>query len=243
VAPADSDPGALVPSDRRKCYDVRDVARCIVDEASLLEVSAKWARSLVTAFARLDGRPVGLVASQPRHVGGVLNVAAAEKGARFVGICDAYRIPLVVLVDTPGFMPGSRQELAGVIRHGAKLVRAFASATVERCTVILRNAYGGAYIAMNCKDLGADSVLAWPNAEVGIMSPGSAVRVIHRRELAAATADEVADMSAAYARRHLPARIAVGDGLVDAIVEPRDTRAALVRVLMGSQSGALAGLP
>lgn len=231
LPPARSDPGVVVPADRRKVYEVREVVRRIVDEGSVLEVCAKWACSLVTAFARLDGRPVGIVASQPRHLAGVLDVEASEKGARFVRICDTYRIPLLVLVDTPGFMPGSRQEVAGVIRHGAQLVRAFAAATVRRCTVILRKAYGGAYITMNSKDLGADRVLAWPRAEVGIMSPQSAVRVIHRRELEDATEGEVAGLADAYAQRHLPVRLAVERGLVDAIVAPEDTRAALVAAL------------
>jgi acetyl-CoA carboxylase carboxyltransferase component len=229
--PAAGDPAAPVPTERRKVYDVREVARRILDDGSVLEVAPRWARNLVTAFARLDGRPVGLVANQPRQLGGVLDVDASQKGARFVHICDAYGLPLVVLVDTPGFMPGSRQESRGVIRYGAQLVRAFASANVRRCTVILRNAYGGAYISMNCKDLGADRVFAWPQAQIGIMSPHSAVRVIHRRQLDGADAQRVATVVEDYTRRHLSAYIASDLGLIDGIITPDRTRSAVLATL------------
>ncbi len=167
-------------------YDVRDVLAGIVDDGRLLEVSSAWARNLVCGFARLDGRSVGVIANQPRYLGGVLDAAASEKGARFVSKCDAFGIPLLVLVDTPGYMPGTRQEGAGVIRHGAGLVHAFAQATVPRITLIVRKAFGGAFIAMNSKDLGADYVFAWPGAEIGVMGARPAVGVIHRRELAVA---------------------------------------------------------
>ena len=141
----------------------------LADAGELLEVSSGWARNLVTAFARIEGRTVGVIANQPRYLGGVLDAASSEKGARFVSQCNAFGVPLLVLVDTPGFMPGTKQESAGVIRLGATLVHAFAAATVPRVTVILRKAFGGAFITMNSKDLGADYVFAWPQAEIGVM--------------------------------------------------------------------------
>ncbi|MDO8189482.1 carboxyl transferase domain-containing protein [Conexibacter sp. JD483] len=226
VDPDFSDPGAAVPDDPRQVYDVRTALRGIVDGGSLMEIAPKWARSIVTAFARIDGRPVGVIANQPRYMGGVLDVDSSQKGARFVETCDRYGIPLAVFVDTPGFMPGTRQEQAGVIRHGASLVRAFAQATVPRVTVVLRKAYGGAYITMNSKDLGADLAFAWPNAELGVMGAQPAVGVLHRRELAAAE-DPVAlraELAAAYAEEHLGAEIAAQAGFVDEVIEPHTTR-------------------
>src|ERR1700729_3748831 len=184
--PVGHDPGAAVPAQPRRVYDIRDVIAGLVDDGRLLEVSSAWARNLVCGFARVDGRSVGVIANQPRYLGGVLDAAASEKGARFVSKCDAFGIPLLVLVDTPGYMPGTKQEGAGVIRHGAGLVHAFAQATVPRITLIVRKAFGGAFIAMNSKDLGADYVFAWPQSEIGIMGAKPAVGVIHRRQLAAA---------------------------------------------------------
>ena len=226
VEPELADPGAAVPSDPRKVYDVRDAIAGIVDAGSLLELQPRWARSLVTGFARIDGRPVGVIANQPRFLGGVLDAESSQKGAKFVETCDAYGLPLVVLVDTPGFMPGTRQEQAGVIRFGATLVRAFAAATVPRVTVVLRKAYGGAFITMNSKDLGADLTFAWPGAELGVMGAQPAVGIIHRRELAAAE-DPVAArdaFAAAYAEEHLGADVAAAAGFVDEVIEPVDTR-------------------
>jgi acetyl-CoA carboxylase carboxyltransferase component len=226
VEPELADPGAAVPDDPRKVYDMRDAIAGIVDGGSLLEIQPRWARSIVTGFARIDGRPVGVIANQPRFLGGVLDTESSQKGARFVETCDANGIPLVVLVDTPGFMPGTRQEQAGVIRFGACLVRAFAAATVPRITVVLRKAYGGAFITMNSKDLGADMAFAWPGAELGIMGAQPAVGIIHRRELAAAE-DPVAareQLAAAYTEEHLGAQVAAAAGFVDEVIEPHETR-------------------
>ncbi len=224
--PSAADPGAFVPAASRSAYDVRDALNGIVDRESLLELCPRWARNMVTALARLDGRPVGIVANQPRYLGGVLDAEGSEKAARFVGFCNAFGLPLIAIVDTPGFMPGSKQEQAGVIRHGASLVRAFAAARVPKLTVVLRKSYGGAYITMNSRDLGADLVLAWPDAELGIMSARAAVGIVNRRELrvapnANAERDRLAD---AYAREHLLAESAAAEGFVDEIVEPRETR-------------------
>ncbi len=227
--PLAGDPGRVVPAGPRRVYDVRHVVARLVDGGALLELSPRWARNMVVGFARLEGRPVGIVANQPRFLGGVLDADAAQKAARFVRTCNTFDLPLVVLVDTPGFMPGTRQEAAGVIRHGAKLLHAFAEATVPRLTVVLRKAYGGAYITMNSKDLGAHLVFAWPDAELGVMGAGQAVGIIHRRELAAAADPDAerARLAGRYAGEHLLAHTAARDGFVDEIIAPADTRARL----------------
>jgi acetyl-CoA carboxylase carboxyltransferase component len=226
AAPTLSDPGGCVPHSPRRVYDVRTVSDGILDAGSLLEVAPRWARSVVTGFARIEGRSVGLVASQPRYLGGVLDTESSQKAARFVSCCDAFGLPLLVLVDTPGFMPGVRQERAGVIRFGASLVRAFAAATVPRVTVVLRKAYGGAFIAMNSKGLGADLVFAWPGAEIGVMGAHPATGIIHRRELAAAADPDARQeaLSDAYAQEHLGADVAAAGGFVDEVIEPCETR-------------------
>jgi len=231
--PAPGLPDDVVPQEDRKVYDVRDVARRLVDGGRLLEISPRWARNITTALARIDGRAVGIIANNPRYLGGVLDADAATKAARFVRTCDLYGLPMVVLVDTPGFLPGTKQEAYGVIRHGAKLVHAFAAATVPRVTVVLRKAFGGAFIAMNSRDLGADLVLAWPRAQIGVMGPKQAVDLVHRRELAAAE-DRTATrerLAAAYADEHLTAASAAAEGVIDELVAPSDTRTRLVTAL------------
>jgi acetyl-CoA carboxylase carboxyltransferase component len=227
--PHAGDPGAHVPVQARRVYDVRHVIACLVDNGEMLEVSAGWARNMVTGFARIDGRSVGIIANQPRYLGGVLDAASSQKGARFVSKCNAFGIPLVVLVDTPGYMPGTKQESAGVIRFGASLVHAFAEATVPRITVILRKSFGGAFITMNSKDLGADCVYAWPNAEIGVMGAKPAVGIVHRRELAAADDIETTRdrLAAEYAENHLRPEVAVRQGFVDELITPMETRSRL----------------
>jgi acetyl-CoA carboxylase carboxyltransferase component len=230
LAPAAPAPGAApdatVPVAARKVYDVRDVARAIVDGGRILELSGSWAKNMVTALARIDGRPVGILANQPRSLGGVIDAVAADKAATFVDACDRFGLPIAVLVDTPGFMPGTRQEAGGVIRHGASLLRAFAAARVPKVTVILRKAYGGAVITMNSRDLGADLVFAWPQAEIGIMAARQAVGIVHRRELAAAEQRDtaLAELAAGYADEHLGAERAAAAGFVDEVIEPGLTR-------------------
>jgi len=215
-----------VPDEKRRVYDVRDVIRTLVDGGRLLEISPRWARNMLTGFARLDGRAVGIVANQPRYLGGVLDAESATKGARFVRMCDMYGIPLIVLVDTPGFLPGRGQEKLGVIRHGAKLVHAFAAATVPRVTVVLRKAFGGAFIAMNSRELGADLVLAWPKAQLGVMGGKQAVDLVHRRAIG--DADDPAEarerFADEYERDWLSSETAAREGVVDEIVPPADTR-------------------
>ncbi len=233
VGPEIDDPGAVVPSEPRRAYDVRDALNGIVDADSLLELCPRWARNVVTTLARIEGRPVGIVANQPHYLGGVLDAESSEKAARFVGFCNSFGLPLIAVVDTPGFMPGSKQERAGVIRHGASLVRAFAAARVPKLTVVLRKSYGGAYITMNSRDLGADLVLAWPEAELGIMSARTAVGIVHRRALRAADDVEAthARLADEYASEHLGADAAAAAGFVDELVEPAQTRARLAYAL------------
>jgi acetyl-CoA carboxylase carboxyltransferase component len=226
VAPPEGLPDRAVPSQARKVYDIRHVAGALVDGGRLMEVSGRWARNVVCAFARLDGRAIGIVANQPKYLGGVLDASAAQKAARFVRTCNSFGLPLLVLVDTPGFLPGSRQERDGVIRHGAKLVHAFAEASVPSVTVIVRKAFGGALIAMNSKALGADYVFAWPGAEVGVMGAEQAVGVLNRREIAAAE-DPVAHrrrLAGAYASEHLQIEGASADGHIDEVIAPDSTR-------------------
>ena len=237
--PLHADPGEFVPAAQRSAYDVRDALAAIIDADSLQELHSRWARNVVTALARIDGRPIGVVANQPRYLGGVLDAEGSEKAARFVDFCNAFGIPLLAVVDTPGFMPGSRQEQAGVIRRGAQLVRAFASATVPKLTVVLRKSYGGAYITMNSRDLGADLVLAWPEAELGIMAAKAAVGIVNRRELRVAgdpeaERDRLAD---AYAHEHLRAQSAAAEGFVDEIIAPVETRDRLAVALDAFAAG------
>ncbi len=220
------DPSVHVPTNPRQVYDVRSVIAGIADGGDLLEVAPGWAKNLVTAFIRIDGHPVGVVANQPRYMGGVLDTSSSEKGARFVNQCNDFGVPMLVLVDTPGFMPGTSQEAAGVIRLGATFVNAFAKATVPRVTVILRKAFGGAFITMNSKDLGADYVFAWPQAEIGVMGAKPAVGIIHRRELAAAEDPESVreELAERYAEMHLRPQVAAATGHIDELIDPEQTR-------------------
>ena len=226
VPPPEGRLDAVVPSEPRKVYDVRHAIRLIVDGGRWVEVGERWARNVVTAFARLDGRAIGVVANQPRYIGGVLDAESAAKAARFVRTCDAFGLPLLVLVDTPGFLPGTGQEKAGVIRHGAKLVHAFAAATVPTVTVVTRKAFGGAFIAMNSKELGADFVFAWPAAQLGVMGAQQAVGIINRREIAADPQPVRARdrLAARYATDNLAVGAAAEQGFVDEIVPPGHTR-------------------
>jgi acetyl-CoA carboxylase carboxyltransferase component len=220
--PAPGDPGQVLPERDRQVYDVRDVVARVVDAGEMLELGPRWARNLVVGLALIEGAPVGVIANQAHHLGGCLDAESAQKGAWFVDLCDRFGVPLVVLVDTPGFLPGVGQEKAGVIRHGASLLRAFSVATTPRVTVTLRQAYGGAHIVMNSRDLGADLTLAWPDAKVGVMGPQQAVEVMHRRDIAAG-ADPVA-LADAYAADQLPVAVAASRGFIDEIIEPSETR-------------------
>jgi propionyl-CoA carboxylase beta chain len=223
----------FMPDSSNVPYDVREVITEIVDDGDLLEVAADFAQNIVVGFARIDGRPVGVVANQPQHLAGVLDIDSATKAARFVRTCDAFNVPVVTFVDVPGFLPGTSQEFDGIIRHGAKLLYAYAEATVPKLTVILRKAYGGAYDVMGSKHVGADVNLAWPTAEIAVMGARGAVNILHRRELAAS--DDPAAMQADFEQRYIqefanPWR-AAERGYVDAVILPSETRQQLVRAL------------
>ncbi|GAB3581206.1 acyl-CoA carboxylase subunit beta [Amycolatopsis endophytica] len=222
----------LLPERARRAYDIHPVVEALLDGPPE-ELHAGWARNIVTALGRLGGATVGVVASNPIRKGGCLDARSAEKAARFVRMCDAFGIPLVVLVDVPGYLPGVKEEWDGVVRRGAKLLHAFAEATVPRVSVILRKAYGGAYIAMNCRGLGADHVLAWPGAEVAVMGATAAVRLLRRRELAAAQDRAALEerLVAEHERDTGGVRAAVELGVVDEVVEPDRTRGAVARAL------------
>jgi acetyl-CoA carboxylase carboxyltransferase component len=221
---------AVVPADGRAPYDVRELVRGVVDGGRFLEVQAHWAKNLVVGFSRIDGRTVGIVANQARWLAGVLDGTASEKGARFVRFCDAFGIPLVVAVDVPGFLPGTAQEHGGVIRKGAKLLHAFTSATVPRISIVLRKAFGGAYIVMNSRSIGADAVLAWPGAELAVMGAEGAADIVFRRAIDEQPARR-AELVDGYRRDAMHVDVAARRGSVDEVIAPEDTRAALVALL------------
>ncbi len=217
----------ILPTHATGSYDIRQVARAIADDGELLEVRAGWAPQLVTLLARVDGQPVGMVANQPLAMAGTLDIAAAQKGARFVGFCDAFNLPIITLVDTPGFMPGKDLEWRGMIRHGAQLVFAYAEASVPRVSLILRKAYGGAYIVMDSKTMGNDVCLAWPSAEVAVMGAQGAVQVLHRR----AGPDRQAELVDEYAEAYLNPYVAAERGYIDRVIDPAETRAVVAGAL------------
>ncbi|MFC8525927.1 acyl-CoA carboxylase subunit beta [Nocardia sp. NPDC057227] len=221
----------LVPVDGSRPYDVIDVIGDIVDDGEHFEVHANWAANLVCTLARLDGRTVGIVASQPAHLAGVLDIEASEKGARFVQFCDAFNIPLLTLVDVPGFLPGLDQEHGGIIRRGAKLLYAYCNATVPRVSLVLRKAYGGAYIVMDSLSIGADLALAWPTNEIAVMGAEAAADVVFRREIAASADPEGTrrEKIAEYRAELVHPYYAAERGLVDDVIDPRRTRSVLIR--------------
>ena len=223
----------IVPSSPNQPYDMLDLVHAIADDGAFLEVHRHFARNLVVGFARLGGRSVGIVANQPAHLAGTLDIDASVKGARFVRFCDAFNIPLVTFEDVPGFLPGTRQEYGGIIRHGAKLLFAFAEATVPKVTVITRKAYGGAYCVMSSKHIRTDVNFAWPSAEIAVMGPEGAVNILYKRELEAAKdpaglrANKVAEFREKFASPY----VAASRGFIDEIIRPRQTRAKLVAAL------------
>jgi propionyl-CoA carboxylase beta chain len=230
---ADEELDRLVPASANQPYDMLEVIRRVVDEGELLEVQEHYARNIIVGFARLAGRPVGIVANQPAHLAGTLDIDASVKAARFVRFCDAFNIPLVTFEDVPGFLPGTVQEYGGIIRHGAKLLYAFAEATVPKLTVITRKAYGGAYCVMSSKHLRTDFNIAWPSAEIAVMGPEGAVNVLYRREI-----EHAADAPAVRAARTAEFRdkfanpyIAAAHGFVDEVIRPRETRPRLIAAL------------
>jgi propionyl-CoA carboxylase beta chain len=223
----------LVPDSPHKPYDIKRVIGAVVDDADFLELQADYAKNIVCGFARLGGHSVGIVGNQPNALAGVLDIDASVKAARFVRTCDAFNIPLVTFVDVPGFLPGTAQEWGGIIRHGAKLLYAYAEATVPKLTVITRKAYGGAYDVMSSKHIRADVNVAWPTAEVAVMGPEGAVNIIFRSELAASADPEArrAELIADYKERFANPYTAAERGYVDDVIEPRRTRPYLIRAL------------
>ncbi len=219
--------GRFIPATSTGSYDVRDVVRALVDDGELLELRARWASNVVTAFATIGGMPVGVVANQPISLAGTLDIPASQKAARFVAFCDAFNLPIITFVDTPGFYPGKDLEWRGMIRHGAQLVFAYGRATVPRICVILRKSYGGAYIVMDSKRMGNDLCIAWPWAELAVMGAGQAAAILQRR----ATPDERAAFEADYTERLLNPYVAAERGYVDAVIDPAETRAVIGHAL------------
>jgi acetyl-CoA/propionyl-CoA carboxylase carboxyl transferase subunit len=240
----DRDLAVLLPESRKRAYDVHPLVTGILDDdpaSVFLELHAKWAPNVVTGLGRLAGRTVGVIANNPLRLGGCLDSPSAEKAARFVRMCDAFGVPLVVLVDVPGYLPGVGQEWDGIVRRGAKLLHAFGEAVVPRVTLVTRKTYGGAYIAMNSRSLGATRVFAWPGAEVAVMGASAAVGILHRKKLAAAAPGEREALHAQLAQEH--ERLAGGVaramelGVVDELIEPEKTRSALAEALAAAPEG------
>jgi len=230
----EEDLDSLVPENPNKPYDMLDVIRRIVDHGDFLEVHKNYAGNIIVGFSRMDGRPIGIVANQPAHLAGVLDISASLKGARFIRFCDSFNIPLITFVDVPGFLPGLEQEHGGIIKHGAKLLYAYCEATVPKLTVITRKAYGGAYDVMSSKHIRGDVNLAWPTAEIAVMGPKGAVEIIFRKEIASgedpgAVAERHAEE---YRETFANPFIAAQRGYIDDIIEPRSTRRRLIEALM-----------
>ncbi len=223
----------LVHPDQRRAYAMLAVVRAVMDERRFLEVHRGFARNVITGFAHLGGRAVGVVANDPSVLAGTLDIDASDKAARFIRTCDAFNVPIVTFVDVTGFMPGVAQEHGGIIRHGAKMLYAYAEATVPKLTLIVRKSYGGAYLAMNSRDMGADVVLAWPTAAVAVMGAEGAANVLYRRRIEAASDPEAlrAQLVDAYRARHDNPYLAAGRGYVDDVIDPKETRVALIRHL------------
>ena len=222
-----------MPASPNQPYDMKKVIEAVVDDGEFFEVNHHWAMNLVCGYSRVDGKVVGIVGNQPQMLAGVLDIDAAEKGARFVRTCDAFNIPLVTFVDVPGFMPGTDQEYGGIIRHGAKLLYAYCESTVPRIQIITRKAYGGAYVVMNSKSIGADLAYAWPSAELAVMGPEGAVEIVYRRDLAEAS-DPVSrrkELVEEYTERYANPYAAAERGYVDDVIDPSETRRVLVKGL------------
>jgi acetyl-CoA carboxylase carboxyltransferase component len=222
----------VLPETNRKPYDMYDVIRRIVDDGEWLDLKGQWAKTIITCLARMGGRPVGIVASQPRHLGGILDNDSADKAARFVNLCNAFAIPLVFLMDVPGFMVGTKVEAAGIIRHGAKMLYAVANATVPKITVVIRKAYGAGYYVMNGRAYEPDLIVAWPTAEISVMGAEGAVEIVMRRQVEEAD-DPVAkkaELVAAY-RKIIDVYVAAGNDMIDDVIDPRETRSTIIRGL------------
>lgn len=235
--------GSIVPENPNHPYDIRDVINCVVDPNSFMEFKSSYARNIVVGFARMAGQSVGIVGNNPAHLAGVLDIDASVKAARFVRFCDAFQIPIISFVDVPGFLPGTDQEHAGIIRHGAKLLYAYCEATVPKLTVITRKAYGGAYDVMSSKHVGADLNLAWPGAEIAVMGAAGACNIIFRKEInqAADSLKKRQDLTAEYQEKFANPYIAAANGYIDAVVFPEETRSYLLAGLNATRTKREAG--
>jgi propionyl-CoA carboxylase beta chain len=224
---------AVIPDSSNQPYNMLEVLGTVLDDSEFYEVHEHWAKNIIVGFGRLDGHTVGIVANQPAFLAGTLDISASEKAARFVRFCDAFNIPLLTFVDVPGFLPGVDQEHGGIIRHGAKLLYAYCEATVPRISVITRKAYGGAYLVMNARGIRADLVYAWPSAEIAVMGAQGAVNIIHRGELADADDPEAkrVELVDDYETKFNNPYVASELGLVDEVIEPRETRAKLIKAM------------
>ena len=227
----------IIPTDPKQPYDVREVILALVDESKFFEVQELWASNIVIGFGRMDGETIGFVANQPMYLAGVLDCDASDKAARFIRFCDAFNIPIITLEDMPGYLPGVDQEHAGVIRHGAKMLYAYSEATVPKVTVILRKAYGGGYIAMNSRHLGADFVYAWPSAEIAVMGPEGAANIIFRKEIMEAEDEDAMRQQKVkeYVEKFANPFVAASKGYIDAVIEPGETREMLLHSLSVSR--------
>jgi len=228
----------IIPSDPKQPYDVRDIIHALTDDSKFLEVHELWAANIVIGFGRLNGETIGFVANQPLYLAGVLDCDSSDKAARFIRYCDAFNIPIVTLEDMPGYLPGVDQEHAGVIRHGAKMLYAYSEATVPKITVILRKAYGGGYIAMNSRHLGADFMLAWPSAEIAVMGPEGAANIIFRKEIMEAEDEDAMRQQKVqeYIEKFANPFVAASKGYIDAVIEPLETRDMLLHALEVSKN-------
>ena len=223
----------VVPYEAIRPYDVRKVVEQVVDKDSFMEVQPEFARNIVVGLARIKGETVGLVCNQPKVMAGGLDIDSSDKAARFIRFCDSFNIPLITFEDVTGFFPGIKQEHGGIIRHGAKILYAYSEATVPKMTVILRKAYGGAYVALNSKSIGADLVFSWPNAEIAVMGPNGAANIIFAREIAASDDPEAtrAAKIEEYREKFANPYVAASRGMVDDVIDPRETRIKLIQAL------------
>jgi acetyl-CoA carboxylase carboxyltransferase component len=223
----------IVPDSERQSYDMKDVICSIVDNGTILEPHSRYAENIIICFARLNGRTVGIIANQPQFLAGSLDVNASDKATRFIRFCDAFNIPLLTLVDVPGYLPGTDQEWSGIIRHGAKLLWCYSEATVPKITLIVRKAYGGSYLAMCAKELGADMVFAWPTAEIAVMGAEGAANIIHRREISEAADREtkLQEKVEEYRGLFYNPYVAASRGLVDEVIMPADSRPKIIAAL------------
>ena len=224
----------IMPENANKAYDMYDVIKGIVDDGVIMDSHEHWARNIITCYARIDGTPVGIIANQPKVLAGCMDIDSSTKATRFVRTCDAFGLPLITLVDTSGFLPGTGQEYGGIIRHGAGLLYAYSEATVPKITIVTRKAYGGAYIAMCCRELGADMVYAWPSAEIAVMGPDGAINVLYKRDLAAAEDPDArrAELVGMYKDKFANPYAAAHNGYVDDVIEPRETRQKIIQSLL-----------